>query len=126
MESCVERFQTHLARPDSACLLGAVKTKPAEALPIRATLDGIEAFRADFRATLDAHARRIDGQLDEVRGKLDKFASRKKVPASLGRDLRDMLTLLRHHGAKPARGRPKDLKKFHAVANDLTMLADDW
>lgn len=106
--------------------MGLVKTKPAESLPIRAALDGIESFRADFHSTLDAHARRIDGQLDEVRGKLERFATRKKVPASLGRDLRDMLTLLRHHGAKPARGRPKDVKRFHAVANDLSMLSDDW
>ena len=42
------------------------------------------------------------------------------------RDLRDMLTLLRHRQLKPDKGRRKDLKKIESVVDDLAMLIENW
>jgi hypothetical protein len=68
----------------------------------------------------------MDADLDAIRDKVASLEKAKKIPGGCSRDLRDMLTLLRSRKASSEKGRIKDLKKFHALAEDLAMLSESW
>jgi hypothetical protein len=110
-----------------AVVMGAeMKSQAADSLPTKAVLDEIKTFCRSFRQALDACAARMDENLDAVGAKVTALAGSKKVPAGRGRDLRDMLTLLRGHKVNLEKGRLKDLKKLQGVAEDLAMLSEGW
>ena len=75
------------------------------------------AYAIALAARLDAEIERVSKAVETA---VDK-ASGAKI-----RDLRDMLTLLRHRQLKPDKGRRKDLKKIESVVNDLAMLIENW
>ncbi len=103
-----------------------MKTQEADSLPTKAVLDEIKTFRRSFRQALDSCAARMDESLDAVGAKVTAITASKKVPSGRGRDLRDMLTLLRGHKVNLEKGRLKDLKKLQGVAEDLAMLSEGW
>lgn len=103
-----------------------MKSKPDISLPLPAVLDEIESLRHSFREALDACSARMDADLDTVRDKVASLENAKKIPGGCSRDLRDMLTLLRGRKANSEKGRIKDLKKFHTLAEDLAMLSEGW
>lgn len=103
-----------------------MKSDPHQSLPVPTVLQEIEAFRDSFREAMKSCASRMDENLDAIRDKVDAISSAKKPPGGCGRDLRDMLTLLRSHKANPEKGRLKDIKKFHGVAEDLAMITETW
>jgi hypothetical protein len=103
-----------------------MKRKADDALPTRAVVAELSKFRKVARASIDAHRRRVEAELDAVRKKLEALAGSDKTPDARGRDLRDMLTLLRSHKIDPAKGRRKDLKKIESLAEDLSMLCERW
>lgn len=103
-----------------------MKRKADDALPTRAVVAELSKFRKVARASIDAHRRRVEAELEAVRQKLEALAEANKTPDGRGRDLRDMLTLLRSHKIDPAKGRRKDLKKIESLAEDLSMLCERW
>lgn len=103
-----------------------MKSKVPDSLPTKAALEEIAVFRESFRQALSACANRMDRDLDAVEAKIAALAAAKKFPSDRGRDLRDMLTLLRGHKVNLEKGRLKDLKKLQGVAEDLAMLTEGW
>ena len=103
-----------------------MKSIAPDSLPTQAALTELEAFRSTFREALEENTRRMEEQLDALRSKVEALASAKKIPGDRGRDLRDMLTLLRGHKLNPAKGRWKTLRKLVSVADDLDMLTERW
>jgi len=103
-----------------------MKRKADDALPTRAVVAELSKFRKVARASIDAHRCRVEAKLDGVRQKVEALAENNKLPDGRGRDLRDMLTLLRSHKIDPAKGRRKDLKKIESLAEDLSMLCERW
>ena len=97
-----------------------------EASPVKSLTAEIGTFRALFKATLDGHAARMDRDLDTILEKVGALGDADKISAGKLRDIRDMLTLLRHLDVKPDKGRRKDLKKLDSVADDLAMLIENW
>lgn len=98
----------------------------SESVPVRATVAEIERLRADFRQLIDAYAGKVDEEFAGVQSALSRMATQEKLPGSLGRDLRDMLTVLRNTQIKPEKARRKDIKKLESVAEDLRMLSESW
>lgn len=103
-----------------------MKRRADDALPTRAVVAELSKFRKVARASIDAHRRRLEADLEEVRKKVEALAESNKISEGRGRDLRDMLTLLRSHKIDPAKGRRKDLKKIESLAEDLSMLCERW
>ena len=121
------RFFSSVCGKTLGVVIGAkMKTQEADSLPTKAVLDEIKTFRRSFRQALDACAARMDENLGAVGAKVTAITASKKVPSGRGRDLRDMLTLLRGHKVNLEKGRLKDLKKLQGVAEDLAMLSEGW
>ena len=98
----------------------------SESAPVEATIAEIQRLRADFKKLVESYALRVDGQFAGVLAKLKDLSCREKLPGSLNRDLRDMLTLLRNTQVKIEKSRRKDLKKIETIAEDLSMLTESW
>lgn len=103
-----------------------MKTNSANALPTDTVLAEIEALRELLHSTLAHNAKRINTRLDEVQGKVESLAKKKKTSSVHLRDLRDMLTLLRKHNVKPEKARRRDIKKIDEISDDLAMLTETW
>jgi hypothetical protein len=97
-----------------------------EASPMKSLLQELDAFRALFRASIKGYASRLDGEMSAVRTRLEAVGATETIPAAKLRDIREMLTLLRHVEVKPEKGRRKDLKKLDSVVGDLTILVENW
>jgi hypothetical protein len=97
-----------------------------ETSPMKVVSEELDTLRLVFREALDHYSTRLEGQIDEVKAAVAKVAEKEKVPASKLRDIRDMLTLLRHMDSKVAKGRRKDLKKIDSIVGDLAMLIENW
>jgi hypothetical protein len=97
-----------------------------EASPAKSVIEALTALHEEFRASLQAYAARIDGDIARVqKAVLDEAAKKKPAPAKI-RDLRDMLTVLRKCSVKPGKAKRKELKKIDALIGDLTMLIEHW
>jgi len=93
---------------------------------MKMALAEVERLRATFHETLSAYTQRLDAELDAVSKKIGSLTDAEKIPAARLRDLREILTLLRHNQIKSEKGRRKDLKKMDSVVGDLAMLVEDW
>lgn len=103
-----------------------MKTEPTEASPAKALLEELELFRGLCHGTLDSIGTRLDEQVDAIKSRVDALGAGGEVPSGKNRDIRDMLTLLRNAGVKPEKGRRKDLKKLDSIAEDLSMMSENW
>lgn len=102
-----------------------MKVEDQEASPAKAVVEELEAFRAAVHHVLESYSSRLDGELSRIRETVQGENGRKISGAKL-RDLRDMLTLLRHAEVKTDKGRRKDLKKIDGLVDDLAMLIENW
>jgi rubrerythrin len=101
-----------------------MKNDGSEASPSKAVVSELQDLRAELRESASSYAARLDAEIERVRQAVET-AGGNSSGAKI-RDLRDMLTLLRHRQLKPDKGRRKDLKKIESVVNDLTMLIENW
>lgn len=97
-----------------------------EASPMKSLLEELDGFRGTLHSTLDGYRAKLEGDLDAIREKLVATGDSDKVAAAKMRDIRDMLTLLRHIEVKPEKGRRKDLKKLDSVVGDLILIIENW
>jgi hypothetical protein len=101
-----------------------MKNDGSEASPSKAVVSELQDLRAELRESASSYAARLDAEIERV-SKAVETAGVKSAGTQI-RDLRDMLTLLRHRQLKPDKGRRKDLKKIESVVNDLAMLIENW
>jgi len=103
-----------------------MKTAPAEASPVKTLLEEIELFRAACHGTLDAIGGKLDERIDGIKSRVEALGPTDDIASGKLRDVRDMLTLLRHADVKPEKGRRKDLKKLDTISDDLFMMVEQW
>jgi hypothetical protein len=100
--------------------------EPDGAAPVQATVTELERLRSLFRESIESYVERVDSEINEVIAAVSAEAGKNKISAGKMRDLRDMLTLLRHTQIKPDKGRRKDIKKLDGLVGDLKMLVENW
>jgi len=98
----------------------------AEDSPIPSVLNELERLKGHVHETLVHYEKRLEAEINVVREILEKQLRQQKLSHAKLRDLRDMLTLLRHVQLKADKGRREDLKKLESVLSDLTMLIENW
>jgi hypothetical protein len=101
-----------------------MKSDGREASPSKAVVSELQDLRAELREAASSYAARLDAEIERVRAAVEA-QSGDSASAKL-RDLRDMLTLLRHRQIKADKGRRKELKKIESVVGDLAMLIENW
>jgi hypothetical protein len=84
----------------------------------------LQDLRAELREAASSYAARLDAEIERVRAAVESSAG--DAAGSKVRDLRDMLTLLRHRQIRADKGRRKELKRIESVIGDLTMLIENW
>jgi hypothetical protein len=98
----------------------------SEASPTKAVVTELDNLRVELRQAVDSYTARLDSEIERVRAAVQASNSPKGPSSAKIRDLRDMLTLLRHRQTRADKGRRKDLKKFESVVGDLGMLIENW
>lgn len=98
----------------------------AEDSPIPSVLQELERLKVSVHETLVQYEQRLESDINTVRDVLQKQLRQQKLSHARMRDVRDMLTLLRHVQVKADKGRRKDLKKLESVVSDLAMLVENW
>jgi rubrerythrin len=101
-----------------------MKSDGSEASPSKAVVSELQDLRAELREAASSYAARLDAEIERVRAAVE--ASTDKAAGAKVRDLRDMLTLLRHRQVRADKGRRKELKKIESVIGDLAMLIENW
>jgi hypothetical protein len=101
-----------------------MKSDASEASPSKAVVSELQDLRAELREAASTYAARLDAEIERVCTAVEAAAG--NTSGTKVRDLRDMLTLLRHRQVKADKGRRKDLKKIESVVSDLTMLIENW
>ncbi len=101
-----------------------MKNDKSEASPSKAVVSELQDLRAELRESASSYAARLDAEIERVR--LAVEAAGGNSSGAKIRDLRDMLTLLRHRQIKADKGRRKDLKKMESIVTDLAMLIENW
>lgn len=104
--------------------LKEMKSDGSEASPSKAVMSELQDLRAELREAASSYAARLDAEIERVRVAVE--AAGGDTSGAKIRDLRDMLTLLRHRQVKADKGRRKDLKKIESVVSDLAMLIENW
>jgi hypothetical protein len=103
------------------------KAKAPSALPLQTVAEELAFVRKAFKDLVNTYATQIESELTHMHALVvAEAASKKKLPASRGTDLRDMLMLLRSLEVKPAKGRRRDLKKVETMVEDLKSIVDRW
>jgi hypothetical protein len=97
----------------------------SEASPSKAVIGELENLRIELRQAVDSYTARLDSEIERVRAAIESGGAKNASSARI-RDLRDMLTLLRHRQIRASKGRRKDLKKFESIVSDLGMLIENW
>lgn len=97
-----------------------------ESTPIRSLVEELEKLRTVLRETTQSYADRIDSEVLAVQETVKAQMPGTKISPSQLRDIRDMITLLRHTDIKTEKGRRKDLRKIDGVVGDLQMLTENW
>ena len=97
----------------------------SEASPSKAVIAELENLRIELRQAVDSYTARLDAEIERVRAAVQAGGAKNRSSARI-RDLRDMLTLLRHRQIKAGKGRRKDLKNFESMVSDLGMLIESW
>ena len=103
-----------------------MKTDGSEASPIKAVVTELQNLRTELREVAHSYATRLESEIERVRVAVETGSTAKNLSSAKIRDLRDMLTLLRHRQIKPDKGRRKDLKKIESIVSDLGMLIENW
>jgi hypothetical protein len=103
-----------------------MKPDASDTSPAHSVIEALTALQDEFHSALQIYSARLEQDITRVREAVSTEASKKKFAEAKLRDLRDMLTLLRKSPAKAGKGRRKDLKKFDALVEDLTMLIEHW
>jgi len=103
-----------------------MKTDATEASPTKAVVTELQNLRTELREAANSYATRLETEIERVRVAVESGSSGKTLSSARIRDLRDMLTLLRHRQIKPDKGRRKDLKKIESVVSDLAMMIENW
>lgn len=101
-----------------------MKSDGSEASPSKAVVSELQDLRAELREAASSYAARLDAEIERVRAAVE--ASADAAAGAKVRDLRDMLTLLRHRQIRADKGRRKELKKIESVIGDLAMLIENW
>jgi phosphoenolpyruvate synthase/pyruvate phosphate dikinase len=103
-----------------------MKPDATEASPTKAVVMELQNLRTELREAANSYATRLESEIERVRVAVESGSRAKSLSSARIRDLRDMLTLLRHRQIKPDKGRRKDLKKIESVVSDLAMLIENW
>ncbi len=102
-----------------------MKNDETEASPTKAVVGELQNLRNELREAVEGYVARLESEIERVRVRVEA-GSTKTLSGAKIRDLRDMLTLLRHRQIKADKGRRKDLKRIEAVVSDLAMLIENW
>jgi hypothetical protein len=103
------------------------KPKPASALPFKTVAEELAFLRKTFRDLIGTYAAQMEGEIVRLHAAVQADGeSKKKLPASRGTDLRDILMLLRSLEVKPTKGRRRDLKKVENLIEELRTIVDRW
>ncbi len=103
-----------------------MKSDGTEASPTKAVVSELQNLRAELREAVEGYAARLESEIERVRATVEAGSTAKSLSSARIRDLRDMLTLLRHRQVKADKGRRKDLKRLEGVVSDLAMLIENW
>lgn len=93
---------------------------------MKSTIEELDQLRTVVRETLDAYGGRLEAEIALVRAAVSELRKLKEPSSDRIRDLRDMLTLLRHVPVRTDKGRRKDLKKLDSLVGDLQMMIENW
>jgi hypothetical protein len=114
------------SRKDYDYLQTRMKSDGTEASPTKAVVNELQDLRVELRDAVDSYAKRLESEIERVRVTVEAGSTAKTLSSVRIRDLRDMLTLLRHRQIKADKGRRKDLKRIESVVSDLAMLIESW
>jgi len=103
-----------------------MKLDGSEASPMKAVVGELENLRESLRETLSHYQARVESDIDAIRDVVSQDLGGNKIDSGKLRDLRDMLTVLRHAQVKAEKGRRKDVKKIEGVVADLKILIEHW
>jgi hypothetical protein len=103
-----------------------MKSDGSEASPNKAVVSELQDLRAELREAASSYVTRLDAEIERVRAAVEAEPKGSNSLSAKIRDLRDMLTLLRHRQVKADKGRRKELKKIESVISDLAMLIENW
>ncbi len=73
----------------------------------------------ELRQAVNSYTTRLESEIERVRAQVEAGSTAKSLSSARMRDLRDMLTLLRHRQIRADKGRRKDLKKLESIVSDL-------
>ena len=121
LANCFQRLRNE---KEYVYLQGRMKNDGSEASPSKAVVSELQDLRSELRESASSYAARLDAEIERVREAVE--AAGGNSSGAKIRDLRDMLTLLRHRQLRPDKGRRKDLKKIESVVGDLAMLIENW
>ena len=103
------------------------KPKSASALPFKTVTEELAFLRKTFRDLVGNYAAQMEGEIARVHAAVQADGeSKKKLPASRGTDLRDILMLVRSLEIKPSKGKRRDLKKVENLVEELRSIVDKW
>lgn len=98
----------------------------SSASPLKSALEEVDNLTKTFESTLEAYRANVAGDLAEIRERVASEAGRKRRNATVIRDARDLLAVIRLLEVKPEKGRRRDLKKIEAVIEDLQQITRHW
>lgn len=93
---------------------------------MKSVLEELHSLRKTLHETLENYAAHLEQEIGQIETAVSACLTADSVASSRHRDLRDMLTMLRHTEVKPEKGRRKDLKKLDTLIGDLHSLSDRW
>ncbi|CAN5666836.1 hypothetical protein BH09VER1_BH09VER1_01180 [soil metagenome] len=103
-----------------------MQANEAEASPMKAIIEEISKLRGDLKESLEVYGARLDQELAGIAELMEKVSLAPKIPTGKLRDMREIITLLRHADIKSKKGRRKDIKKIDSIIGDLAMLTEKW
>jgi len=103
-----------------------MKADGTDASPVKTVVGDLESLRLALRESVSHYLSRMEGDIDSLQNVLNYMLETKKVDSGKMRDIRDMLTVLRHVDVKPEKGRRKDIKKIESVIADLRIITEHW
>ncbi len=93
---------------------------------MKTVLVDLENLRLTLRETLSHYLSRMEGDIDSLQNVVKYILETNKVDSGKLRDIRDMLTVLRHSDVKAEKGRRKDIKKIESIIADLRIITEHW
>ena len=103
-----------------------MKAEGTDASPMKTVVGDLESLRLALRESVSHYLSRMEGEIDSLQNVVNYMLETNKVDSGKMRDIRDMLTVLRHVDVKPEKGRRKDIKKIESVLADLKIITEHW